>query len=169
MRVLGLATKVSGTAITVSAVVLEGVISGGPLDLTSVVVSSSFEFKEDFGEDLASLLGTLAKKVSGRIRSIDPDVVVVRRADWNRNTGGQRGPRLRLLAEGDHRGCSRSSAGDEDSHREGMRHGLRRVEGADRRRRLTGPWRQVFRGYSGCTLRIGRGRLVVEAGDVVNA
>ncbi|MGK2261906.1 MULTISPECIES: hypothetical protein [Mycobacteriales] len=66
----------------------------------SVVVSSSFEFKEDFGEDLASLLGTLAKKVSGRIRSIDPDVVVVRRADWNRNTGGQRGPRLRLLAEG---------------------------------------------------------------------
>lgn len=100
MRVLGLATKVSGTAITVSAVVLEGVISGGPLDLTSVVVSSSFEFKEDFGEDLASLLGTLAKKVSGRIRSIDPDVVVVRRADWNRNTGGQRGPRLRLLAEG---------------------------------------------------------------------
>lgn len=62
-------------------------------------MEESFEIKAD-QINLAVQLGDAATGVSGRLRSLRPDVVVVRRADRPVRPSNQEGPRLRLLMEG---------------------------------------------------------------------
>ena len=97
---MGLAVSVNGKRTTVAAVVLDDHSThGGSFDEDAVTVQDSFEIRAD-QIDLAVQLGDAAKNVSGRLRSLKPDVVVVRRADRPIRPSNQEGPRLRLLLEG---------------------------------------------------------------------
>ena len=100
MRALGLAVSINGKRSTVSAVVLDDhAAAGDPFDPNMMTVESSFEVKGD-QPDAAVHLGDAAKAVGGRVSSLRPDVVVVRRADRPARPSNQEGPRLRLLVEG---------------------------------------------------------------------
>lgn len=100
MRAIGLAVSVSGKRTTVAAVVLNDNTSpGAPFDEVAVTVEASFEVKAD-QTDVAVQLGDTAKNISGRLRALTPEVVVVRRADRPMKPSNQEGPRLRLLMEG---------------------------------------------------------------------
>ncbi|MGN7778852.1 hypothetical protein ACTJJE_04950 [Mycolicibacterium sp. 22603] len=100
MRVMGLAVSINGKKITVAAVVLEDHAKPEDgFDRLRVSVEDSFEVKKA-ADDLAARLGELSKKVRGRVRSIAPDGIVVRRADRPQRPSNNEGPRLRLLAEG---------------------------------------------------------------------
>lgn len=92
--------SVNGNRTTVAVVVLnDNALPGDPFDRSSTTVEGSFEIKAD-QIDRAVQLGDAAKNVSGRLRSLQPDVVVVRRADRPVRASNQEGPRLRLLMEG---------------------------------------------------------------------
>lgn len=97
---MGLAVSVNGNRATVAAVLLnDGAPPGDPFDRSNITVEDSFEIKAD-QMDRAVQLGDAAKNISGRLRSLQPDVVVVRRADRPLKPSNQEGPRLRLLMEG---------------------------------------------------------------------
>jgi hypothetical protein len=68
--------------------------------LTEVTVEDIFEVPTASSEDRATQLKDLAETASGRIRTLRPDIVVVRRADWSRMSSNQDGPRIRLMATG---------------------------------------------------------------------
>lgn len=70
-----------------------------PLDLSVVEVVDVFEIKSD-QPDLATVLGEASKALAGRVRSISPDRVVVRRAETPAKPSNTEGPRKRLLVEG---------------------------------------------------------------------
>lgn len=97
---MGLAVSVKGKRMTVAVVVLDdhSGLSGG-YDEGAVTVEDSFEVKGDQA-DLAVQLSDAATVISGRARSLQPDVVVVRRADMPPRPSNLEGPRLRLLLEG---------------------------------------------------------------------
>lgn len=46
------------------------------------------------------MCGQFYADISGRVDTLNPDVVVVRRADFHRSRGNADGPRLRLVIEG---------------------------------------------------------------------
>lgn len=97
---MGLAVSPKGGRTTVAVVVLDDHAQpGGTFDEQTVTVEDSFEIRAD-QTDVAVQLGDAAKNVSGRLRSLQPDVVVVRRADRPMKASNQEGPRLRLLVEG---------------------------------------------------------------------
>jgi hypothetical protein len=98
MRALGIATRVADKTATISVVVLDS----GPstvFDLALVSVQEQFEVMVDEGER-ALQLGELAARIEGRVRSIAPDRIVVRRADVPARAANTEGPRFRLLLEG---------------------------------------------------------------------
>lgn len=91
---------VSGSRTTVAAVVLDDHSSpGDDFDVRAATVEESFEVKGD-QSNLAVQLGDAAKTISGRLRSLQPDVAVVRRADRPMKPSNMEGPRLRLLMDG---------------------------------------------------------------------
>lgn len=100
MRTLGIAAAVTGGRPTVRVVVLDDLGAGTtPPDLTAVELVDTFEVKSD-QTDLATVLGEASRAVAGRVRSLQPDRVVVRRADLPSRPSNTEGPRKRLLVEG---------------------------------------------------------------------
>lgn len=100
MRAMGLAVSVDGKRTTVAAVVLDDHSpQADNFDVLGVTVEASFEVKADQA-DLAVQLGEAAKSIRGRLRSLRPDLVVIRRADRPMKPSNQEGPRLRLLMDG---------------------------------------------------------------------
>lgn len=71
----------------------------GPLDLTQVTVETVFDINSGVGET-AVQLGDCAKNLLGRLQSLQPEAVVVRRADLSAKARNTEGPRFRLLMEG---------------------------------------------------------------------
>jgi hypothetical protein len=67
--------------------------------LADMTVVTTFELPTA-DEDRAKQLKDLAETVSGRIRTLNPDIVVVRRADRPQRASNQEGPRIRLMATG---------------------------------------------------------------------
>ncbi len=67
--------------------------------LADVTVVETFELPTA-DDDRATQLRDLAETASARIRTLSPDMVVIRRADWSNRTGKQEGPRIRLMATG---------------------------------------------------------------------
>lgn len=100
MRVLGLAIAVTNKRSTMRVVLLDDHCdrSDEP-KLESITVEASFEIKSDQVE-LGVQLGEMAESISGRVRSLKPDLVVVRRADRPMKPSNKEGPRIRLLVEG---------------------------------------------------------------------
>ena len=101
MRALGIAVDMSAQKRpTVRAVLLEDSlhVSERP-QLADISVVTTFEVPSS-SEDLATQLKELAEAVSGRVRSLEPNIVVVRRADKPPRATNQDGPRFRLMAEG---------------------------------------------------------------------
>lgn len=95
-----MAVSVNSKRMTVSAVVLDDHAAlSDSFDPERVTVEAEFEVKSD-QPDLAVQLGDTAKTITGRLRSLQPDVVVVRRADLPMRASNKEGPRLRLLMEG---------------------------------------------------------------------
>lgn len=85
--------------------VLRAVLLSDPFDnsqvpsLGDVSVSEAFDVPA-FDEDWAVFCRDFAEAVSGRIRTLKPDIVVVRRADIGRTASNRDGPRVRLVATG---------------------------------------------------------------------
>ena len=67
--------------------------------LAEVTVEDTFELPTA-DEDRAKQLKDMAETVSARIRTLRPDIVVIRRADWSSRSSNQEGPRIRLMATG---------------------------------------------------------------------
>jgi hypothetical protein len=67
--------------------------------LADVTLVETFEVPT-VEEDRATQLRDLAETASARIRTLSPDIVVVRRADWSKWSGSQEGPKIRLMATG---------------------------------------------------------------------
>lgn len=67
--------------------------------LADVAVSKEFELTTTHTrwEEIA---GQFYADVSGRITTLKPDIVVVRRADFHRSRGNADGPKIRLVIEG---------------------------------------------------------------------
>ena len=85
---------------TLRAVLLDdGLPSASPPSLTHMTVVEVFEVPTP-DHDRAEQLMDLAEAVSGRIRSLKPEIVVVRRADMPPRASNTDGPRIRLLATG---------------------------------------------------------------------
>lgn len=101
MRVLGLAVEVPPKKkLTVRAVLL----TADPANLVPGEVSG-FVWSADFTTvatetDLASQLKELSDAARGRIQSLGPERVIIRRADRPSRPNNYDGPRFRLLAEG---------------------------------------------------------------------
>lgn len=98
MKNFGVAVAVTDGRPVVRVVVLDDHATV-PLDLSVVEVVDVFEIKSD-QPDLATVLGEASKAVGGRLRSISPDRVVVRRAETPARPSNTEGPRKRLLVEG---------------------------------------------------------------------
>jgi hypothetical protein len=62
-------------------------------------------------EDLATQLLDLAAGLRSRLNGINPDRVVIRRADFAQRGGKTEGPRIRLLAEGALASAARAEVG----------------------------------------------------------
>lgn len=103
MKTLGIAVAMMARPI-LRLVLLESLVplegSGTDLDeLSDVTVQTEFEIPlED--RELAAQLGEAAKNVRGRVRSLGPDSIVVRRADVSSHPSNREAPRTRLLIEG---------------------------------------------------------------------
>lgn len=67
--------------------------------LAEVTVVEAFEVPTA-DENRATQLKDLAETASARIRTLEPDIVVVRRADWSKFANNQEGPKIRLMATG---------------------------------------------------------------------
>lgn len=102
MKTLGIAVAMMARPI-VRLVLLESLVplggSATDLELSDVTVQTEFEIPlED--RELAAQLGEAAKNVRGRVRSLGPDSIVVRRADVSSHPSNREAPRTRLLIEG---------------------------------------------------------------------
>jgi hypothetical protein len=67
--------------------------------LAEITVVTTFEVPTA-DEDRATQLKDLAETTSARIRSLEPDIVVVRMADRPPHASNKEGPRIRLMATG---------------------------------------------------------------------
>lgn len=74
--------------------------------LAQVSLSDSFDVPA-FDDDWAVFCRDFAEAVSGRIRTLEPDIVVVRRADIGARASNLDGPRVRLVATGAVTGAAR--------------------------------------------------------------
>lgn len=91
---------VSARRPTVRAVLLEdSVAAGQALDLNQITLRDAFEFTTT-ETDWAQMCDQFAQDTSARVSSLEPDIVVVRQADFNQNGRLGDGPRLRLVVEG---------------------------------------------------------------------
>lgn len=96
MRTLGIAVAMKAKPV-LSFVLLDD--HAAVFDVAAVTVEETFEVPlED--RPLAPQLGEAAKSVRGRVCSLRPDAVVVRRADRPTRASNLEGPRKRLLIEG---------------------------------------------------------------------
>jgi hypothetical protein len=101
MRALGLAVELPKTnRPSLRAVLLEDSLRAG--DVPTLADMSLVEVFEvpTADEDRATQLADLAEALSGRIRTLKPDLVVVRRADIPPKASNTEGPRVRLLGTG---------------------------------------------------------------------
>lgn len=101
MRTLGLAVDLpSRGRRAVRAVLLADQLPPGVApSLADVQVELEFELPTVVGS-IVEQVAELSKAVSGRLQSLRPDVVVLRRADQSKVTSNGDGPRMRLLVEG---------------------------------------------------------------------
>ena len=101
MRALGLAVELpSPNRPSLRAVLLEDALPATSIPtLADIAVVDLFEVTTP-DEGRALQLMDLAEAASGRIRSLIPDIVVVRRADMPPRPSNADGPRVRLLATG---------------------------------------------------------------------
>lgn len=100
MKILGIAVAMKVRPI-VSLVVLTVLEGWGPdsdgVDAVTVQDMSEIPLEE---RPLAAQLGEAAKSTRGRVQSLKPDAVVVRRADVSSRPSNRAAPRTRLLVEG---------------------------------------------------------------------
>jgi len=73
--------------------------AGTTPSLADVTIVEIFEVPTA-DEDRAKQLKDLAETVSARIRTLNPDIVVIRRADLPPRSSNKEGPRIRLMATG---------------------------------------------------------------------
>ena len=100
MRTLGLAVSINRGLAVVSAVLLDDHLPpSAASDLTTIEVVEKFEVKAD-SDDPALQVAKTSKAIRGRIQSLHPDRVAVRRADRPLKPSNTEGPRTRLLVEG---------------------------------------------------------------------
>jgi hypothetical protein len=82
------------------AVLLSDAVPAGQVpSLDEISVVDEFEVAV-YEDDWAVFCKDFAETVSGRVRGLEPDVVVVRRADMARTPTNKDGPRIRLVASG---------------------------------------------------------------------
>lgn len=101
MRALGLTVtmKTPGRPVVRAVLLEDSVSASGPLTLGDVSLDQEFDLTTA-EQDWARICSQYAQDVSGRVRSLSLDIVVVRRADFHRNSRGGDGPKLRLVVEG---------------------------------------------------------------------
>jgi len=101
MRALGLAIDLpSPNRPALRAVLLEDSLTPSDIPaLSDIAVAEVFDVTT-VDEDRATQLKDLAEAVSGRITTLKPDIVVVRRADRPPRPSNNEGPRVALLAVG---------------------------------------------------------------------
>jgi hypothetical protein len=101
MRALGLCVDIPASKKpTLRAVLLEDSLSENQVpSISDVTCVDCFEVAATSG-DLAGQLKELSAAITGRIESLKPDLVVVRRADRSPRASNQDGPRFRLMSEG---------------------------------------------------------------------
>ncbi|SEQ78857.1 hypothetical protein SAMN05444745_1116 [Arthrobacter sp. OV608] len=101
MRALGLCIDIPASKKpTVRAVVLQDSLPADQVPtLSDVIPADCFEVVST-SSDLAGQLKELSAAITGRIESLRPDIVVVRRADRPPKASNQDGPRFRLMSEG---------------------------------------------------------------------
>ena len=101
MRALGLAVDMpQRNRPALRAVLLEDPHPAGKRPtLADISVVVTFEVPTA-DEDRATQMKGFAETVSARIRTLAPDIVVVRRADRPQRASNQDGPRIRLMATG---------------------------------------------------------------------
>lgn len=96
MRVLGIAVRVSKWKSTISLVLLEE--GSGEDDPAATVVEQLTVTGDDAA--WAAHVGNVAAAVRGHAKSMNPDAVIVRRADQAPRARNSDGPKLRLMIEG---------------------------------------------------------------------
>lgn len=96
MRALGIAVRVSKWKSTVSLVLLE---TTAHAEDSPVAVLEKLTVTDD-AREWASHVGNVASAVRGHAKSMELDVVVVRRADQSPQGRNSDGPKLRLMIEG---------------------------------------------------------------------
>lgn len=100
MKALGISTRIDKKRATVHAVLLDdGAGDDAPFDVASVRVIDEFDIPVD-EDNLATQLGDAGETIAGRVRSLQPDRIVVRRADRPMKPSNMEGPRTRLLVDG---------------------------------------------------------------------
>jgi hypothetical protein len=101
MRALGLAVELpkAGRPALRAVLLEDGLPPTAVPTLADISVAETFEVPTS-DDDRAVQLMDLAEAVSGRIRTLHPDLVVVRRADQPPRASNAEGPRVRLLATG---------------------------------------------------------------------
>lgn len=96
MRVLGITVRVNKWKSTISLVVLDG--ESGDDDSAAFVVEQLSVTGDDAA--WAAHVGNVATAVRGHAKSMNPDAVIVRRADQAPRGRNSDGPKLRLMIEG---------------------------------------------------------------------
>lgn len=96
MKTLGIAVTMKSKSIVTFVLLDDHAEEHVP---SAVTVLDTFELPLE-ERPLAAQLGEAAKVVKGRVRSLSPDAVVVRRADRPTRASNQDAPRKRLLIEG---------------------------------------------------------------------
>lgn len=101
MLALGLAVALP----TPSRPVVRAVLLNDPFDASTVPTLADVSVSKEF--DLTTthtrwekIAGQFYADVSGRITTLKPDIVIVRRADFHRSRGNADGPKIRLVIEG---------------------------------------------------------------------
>jgi len=82
-----------------AALLSDGLPAGEVPRLDDISLLDEFDVAT-YDDDWAVFCKDFAETVSGRIRSIQPDVVIVRRADMAKKASNLDGPRIRLVASG---------------------------------------------------------------------
>jgi len=101
MRALGLCIDIPASKKpTLRAVLLEDEVATDQIPSVADMKMVDFFEVAATGADLAEQLKELSHAITGRIESLAPDIVVVRRADRPPRASNQEGPRLRLMFEG---------------------------------------------------------------------
>jgi hypothetical protein len=101
VRALGLTVemKTPGRPVVHAVLLEDSVAASQPITLGDVNLDREFDLTTA-EKDWARICSQYAQDVSGRVSSLALDVVVVRRADFHRNSRSGDGPKLRLVIEG---------------------------------------------------------------------